>query len=131
MSTLDELTDRLSLVCKLLDRAAEDVRDLEPELAGMYIRTLGEAMVKVFEVQRAIFAVRPDLEPAFLREKSSDPEADRRLTVALSEAYALVDASRHSDALALLRAFSADERSELHKRMADTEADRIERELKA
>jgi hypothetical protein len=126
MVTLDTLTDRLSLACRLLDQASRDVRDLDAALPGNHIRQLAEAMAKVFEVQRAIFALRPDLEPAFLKEKSRDPEADRRLTEALGKAYALLDEARYAEALDLLRAFSGAEDSAFHRRIAEAESRTIE-----
>jgi hypothetical protein len=126
MVTLDTLTDRLSLACRLLDQAARDVRELEATFPGNHIRPLAEAMAKVFEVQRAIFTLRPDLEPAFLTEKSSDPEADRRLTETLGKTYALLDEARYAEALDLLRTFAGAEGSAFHRRIAEAESRTIE-----
>ena len=125
MATLDDLAARLEIAGHLLNEASEASRDLPLEPVNTHIRAIGEAMASIFDVQRAVFALRPELEPAFLKEPSLFPEANRRLTVALGEAYRLVDDGKSAEAVAFLESFAATESSEVHKRIAMVEAERI------
>ena len=130
MGTIDELADLLEVAGRLLSEASRTVRDLPLEPVPGNLRAIGEAMAKIYDVQRAIFSLRPDLEPAFLRESSPSPEANRRLTAALGEAYRLAREGSYAEASAYLRSFAANEGSEMHKRIAIAEAESMEKQGK-
>jgi hypothetical protein len=82
-------------------------------------------MASIFEVMRAIFAVRDDLAPEWLNEESHHSEANKRLTVALGEAIALADAGKYELAAKVLTDFAAAEPSVPHRRIAINEAARL------
>jgi hypothetical protein len=63
----DELNDLLDQAGKLLDQSAARVRDLDLDPSAN-IRRLGEAVMLAFEVRLAIFALRPDLQPDYLKK---------------------------------------------------------------
>src|SRR6266404_8909814 len=89
MAPLDELHHRLRVAAALLDSAAQDVRDIPLAPPKENIRHLGQALAAIFDVLRAIYAVRPDLTPKFLTESSPASDANKRLTAALGEALRL------------------------------------------
>lgn len=66
MATLDELEAQLRTVAQMLDGSASVIRDLDLN-SPTNIRRIAEALVLVFEIQREIYAVRPDLAPDFLK----------------------------------------------------------------
>ena len=68
MATYEELEILLNEASHLLDRAAENVRDvgLDPE---ENVRKIGEAMVLVAEIRQQIYKQRPDLKPEYLDQK--------------------------------------------------------------
>ena len=125
MATLEELSQRLQLAARLLAGSMDDIRDLSVGDTKANIRAIGEALTSIFEVQHAIFALRPELEPTFLKEVSPHSDANKRLTPVLAEAYRLVDKNNASEAMRLLEVFAASESSELHKGIALGEARRI------
>lgn len=127
MGSLDELELTLHVATKLLDSAASGVRDLGLAPVKDHIRSIADALAKVFEIREAIYSTRPDLRPAFLDNQSSDREADRRLTHALGQAYRRCDAGDRTGAVELLQAFLSSEVSDLHKGIAQHELDRLQR----
>jgi hypothetical protein len=126
MMSLEELNSTLRFAVKLLEVSAAQVRDVELSPDGRYIRLIGEAMANVFEVQQAIYRERPDLKPAFLDEATSNPDADRRLTHALAEAWRRADAGDRQGAIAVLRSFVSTEASNLHREIAHHELEQLE-----
>jgi len=89
MPTLDELDNQLTVAAALLDAAASTIRDHPLEPASEHIRRIALALGNVFDIQRAIYDIRPDLKPGVLREPSQFAEANGRLTVVLSNVYKL------------------------------------------
>ena len=109
----------------LLDDAAKEVRDLPLAPTKENIHHIADALASVFDVLRAIYAVRPDLTPAFLNDVSAMSEANKRLTRALGEAIRFADAGQMPKAIELLSTFAAAEVSPLHKRIAEHELERL------
>jgi hypothetical protein len=57
--------------------------------------------------------------------KSPDPDANKRLAEPLLRAYRLADARRFDEAVALLTEYASSETSEMHRRIALNEMERI------
>jgi len=125
MPTIEQLAQRLEIAGRLLAAAAEDVRDLSLGDTKANSRSIGEALASIFAVQRAVFALRPELEPAYLQQISPHTEANKRLTPVLAEAYRLVDAGQIMEAVRVLKAFASTEPSDLHRDVALGEAERL------
>jgi hypothetical protein len=125
MAPLDELHHRLRVAAALLDSAAQDVRDIPLASPKENIRHLGDALAAIFDVLRAIYAVRPDLAPKSLAEVGPASEANKRLTAALGNALRLADEGRTTDAAALLASYAASEDSSVHKEIALYERGRL------
>jgi len=125
MAPLDELHHRLRVAAALLDSAAQDVRDIALAPPKENIRHLGQALAAIFDVLRAIYAVRPDLTPKFLTESSPASDANKRLTAALGEALRLADEGHTTEAAKLLASYAASEGSSVHKEIALYERGRL------
>ena len=126
MGSLEQLDSTLRIASRLLDAAAAQVRDLDLSPLRDHIRLIGEAMAKIFEVQEAICRLRPDSRPAYLNQQSSNPDADRRLTRALGEAYRRSDSGDRRGARDVLESFTSTETSELHLEIARHEVERLQ-----
>ena len=125
MDKLADLNNRLKVIGRLLDGAATQVRDAPPSPTGAHIQKIGEAMAAVFEIQCAIYKLRPELDTPYEDPPQEVQAANRRLGDALIAAYDLADASRVPEAVALLRDFAKLEPSEYHRGLAEAEAERI------
>jgi hypothetical protein len=125
LATVDELHNRLRVAAALLDAAAQEVRDIPLAPPKENIRHLGEALAAIFDVLRAIYAVRPDLTPSFLTESSATPDANKRLTRALGEALRLSDLGQTTEAAELLSSYAASEASSVHREIALYERGRL------
>ncbi len=126
MGSIEELDSTLRVATGLLDAAAAHVRDIGLSPVQDHIRLIGEALMKVAALQDAIYQVRPELKPAYLEQRSPNPDADRRLTLALVEAYRRSDAGDRAGAIKLLTSFVATEASELHRNIARGESERLQ-----
>ena len=126
MASIEDLDSTLRVATKLLESATAYVRDIPLAPVRENVRSIAEALLKVFALRDAIYELRPDLKPAHLKDRSPDPDADRRLTVVLAEAYALSDAGDRLAAIELLTSFSATEGSEPHRNIARGESERLQ-----
>lgn len=90
--SLDELDRLLAVAAKSVDEAAASLvrSSLNDEKARLH--GLAVALGKIVDVQLAIYAVRPDLEPAHLREQSPyPPDESRKYGDALIKAMDLAE----------------------------------------
>jgi len=115
----------LRVAARLLDQAAEEIRDCGLEPVGGNVEHVGRALVEIFAIEEHVYAVRPALKAAFLSEPSPHPEADRRLTRCMSEALELEDAGRKAEAIEKYNEYLALEVSELHREIAAHEIERL------
>ena len=127
MPRIEQLHERLLAAASLLDAAAGEVRDIKLEPASANVRHIGNALAEIYEILRSIYAVRPDLTPAELEVPRDESGANKRLTVALGEAYGLVGDNRLAEAVALLNRFCDGEASEFHREIAKHELQRLEK----
>jgi len=124
MPTLDELDNQLTVAASLLDAATVVIRECSLAPTHEHFRRIGDALAKVYEIQHAIYAVRPDLKPGVLQEPSEFAAANGRLTVALSTAYKCGEAGQYNEAARLLAEFIAAESSDRHRAIAQMVLDR-------
>ena len=68
MASFEELEKLLEDASRLLDQAAQQIRELEVEPAKN-IRKIGEAIVLASEIRNEVYALRPDLMPDYLRKR--------------------------------------------------------------
>jgi len=119
MDPLVRLDRTLHLARDVLDEAASQVRDADLSPTRTHIESIGRALARIFEIQRAIYQVRPDLEKRDAEPPAEVRDGNRRLGEALIEAYELADNGNVSGAIRRLEAFADNEPSEFHKALAE------------
>jgi len=125
MDALANLHQRLRVAASLLDEAASEIRDAPLSPTKQHIYSVGQALASIYEIQSAIYKLRPELETKYEESSEDVSAANRRLGELLIAAYDLADASRLPEALALLSAFATNEPSEYHRSLAKTEIERM------
>jgi hypothetical protein len=125
MDALARLNQTLSVAAHLLDDAAGQVRDAALSPTQAHIRSIGETLVAIFEIQNAIYKLRPELAPVHEEAPEEVRNANKRLGEILIAAYGLADEGRLPDAIQLLRAFVKSESSAMHSELATIEIERI------
>lgn len=125
--TLDELDQILSEAAKLVDTAAQGVTTTDLPEKKDHLHSLGSALGLIFEVQSAIYGERPDLEPAYLREKSPYPPGEaRRYGEIFLKAVELSEAGDIEAAIQLLRSYLKQKPHEYFRAMAEQQLRRME-----
>ena len=126
MASTETIDALLSAAAALLDRAAGEIRDagLSP-VDGNVIR-VGRALAEVFEIQAAIYTMRPDLAPPELSQASPHADANRRLSRVMCEAFDLEQAGSRDRAISTYRDYLALEESLHHLDIARGEIKRLE-----
>jgi len=126
MDPLTQLNQTLRLASAMLDSAASQIRDAPLSPTKEHIESVGRALVCIFDIQNAIYKLRPELEPKYEEAPAETRAANRRLGEALIEAYDLADASRVQEAIEYLSAFAESEPSEFHREIAKGEIVRLQ-----
>jgi hypothetical protein len=127
MDALIKLHQQLRAAASLLDGAAAQIRDVPLSPTKQHIRSIGEALVSIYEIQSAVYKLRPELEIKYEEPLQEEAEANQRLGETLIEAYDLADNSRLSEAVELLTNFVASEPSEYHRELAKAEIERVKK----
>lgn len=125
MTTIEDLHNKLRVAAALLNTAAGEIRDLPVSPVQPNVRRIGEALVSIFEIMQAIYAVRADLTPPALKESSTASAANKRLTDAFAESIRLVEEGKLSAAIELLSSYAGSETSQFHKDIALSEINRL------
>ena len=123
---IERLHERLLAAAALLDAAAGEIRDIPLDPPTENVRRIGIALAEIFDILRAIYAVRPDLAPPQVEIAPEESAGNKRLTVALGEAYRLAAENRLSEAIAGLKSFCDVEPSQFHRQIAKHELQRLE-----
>ena len=123
MATLESLNELLREAARLLDKAAEEIRDSPLKPIRSNIEHTGKALAEVFELQLQIDALRPDLSPQFMKGPSKDPT--KALELLLRRSHFFEEAGEPATSVALLEFFVADQVSEQHIAQARSEISRL------
>lgn len=75
-TSYDSLEELLTSAAARLDAAASLIRDLRLN-PDVNIAKIGESLVKIFQFQHEIYAIRPDLRPGFLDDNHSRSRAKK------------------------------------------------------
>jgi len=128
MHPLEDLHRTLRVAAMLLDVAAGQVRDAKLLPVKENIRTIGESLAAIFEVQQVIYKQEPELR--LERQYEEPPEevrlANRRLGEAMIAADDLADAGKLKEARELLLKFAAEDPSDYHRKLAMLQVERYE-----
>jgi len=128
MHPLEDLHHTLRVAAMLLDVAAGQVRDAKLLPVKENIRTIGESLAAIFEVQHVIYKQAPEL--GLERQYEEPPEevrlANKRLGEAMIAADDLADAGKLKEAREHLLKFAAEDPSEYHRKLAMLQFERYE-----
>jgi hypothetical protein len=125
VAQIEQLHERLLAAAALLDHASGEIRDIPLQPCSDNVLHIGTALAEIFDILRAIYAVRPDLEPPQLETPPEQSAANKRLTVALGVSLDLAAVNRLGDAISKLEAFCQSEASQFHRRIAKDELQRL------
>lgn len=125
MASLESIHQLLAVAARLLDSAASEIRDAKLEPVRENIGQIGQILAGIFEIEQKIYALRPDLEPAYLSEPSPHPESNKRLTRFMFEACELEDAGELAQAIEKYREYLGLEDSSHHREIAEGEIRRL------
>ena len=92
---------------RLLNEAGQEIRELPLNPLSKNILHIGRAASEIFEIQYQLWALHPDVGPAYARQPSHDPEEALDWTLEHSRAFEA--AGDRGSALAFLRQFLARE----------------------
>jgi len=125
MDRLTQLDATLRAAASLLDNAAGQIRDAALSPTKEHIGSIGQALAHIFDIQNAIYKLRPELQPTYKEEPEELKAANRRLGQALIAAYDLADAGNVQQAIAHLQSFASSEPSAFHRELAVREQTRL------
>jgi hypothetical protein len=125
VDALLRLHQTLKVAGSLLDNAAGQIRDAALSPTKGHIYSVGKCLAEIFEIQQAIYKLRPELEKKYEESPPEIQEANRRLGETLISAYNLADAGKVPEAVALLEDYSKIEPSEFHRELAKNEINRL------
>jgi hypothetical protein len=123
------LHEKLLSIAAMLDSVAEVIRDIPLEPSKENVRHIGEALSAIYDVLRAIYAVRSELTPSQLEIAGPEAEANRRLTQSLGQALGKLDKGLVAEAVAELETYLLTEQSRFHRSIAEHELIRIKSQL--
>ena len=127
MASAETIHSLLANAARLLDEAATEIRDAHLLDKSTNIRRIGNALAEIFEIQHELYRHRPDLQPEFLRQPAERVDANRALTLAMSEAVEREQRGDIPGAIAAHREFLERESSEHHRDIAAAEIERLQR----
>jgi hypothetical protein len=127
MASPESIHRYLSVAATLLDHAATEIRDTKLEPVRENIERIGKALAEAFEIQRQVYLIRPDLKPEYLEKPSELSVANRSLTRYMYRASDCELAGDIKGAIAAFQEFLTLESSPLHRDIAATEIERLQR----
>jgi hypothetical protein len=125
VDALLKLHQTLKVAGSLLDSSASQIRDAALSPTKDHIYSIGKCLAEIFEIQQAIYKLRPELEEVYEEPPHEIQEANRRLGETLISAYDLADSGQVPEAIALLDSYSKTEPSEFHRELATNEIERL------
>jgi hypothetical protein len=125
VDALLKLHQTLKVAGSLLDNAAGQIRDAALSPTKDHIHSIGKCLSEIYDIQRAIYKLKPELEEKYEEPPPEVQEENRRLGETLISAYALADLGQVPEAIALLTDFSNTEPSEFHRGLATNEIERL------
>lgn len=124
MDPHDQLHRTLRAAANLLDSAASQVCDMQLQPTKQHLRSIGEALALVFEVQHAVEGLKPELAKRYEEPTEEESLANRRLGEAFIAADDLAERENNESAEVFLERFAAHEHSSFHRDLALLQAAR-------
>ncbi len=123
MITIDSINNLLEESRRLLNEAAGQIRDLPLDPQKPNIRHIGNALVEITEIQIQIYALRPDLEPFYLKGPLSNPK--RAFEGMMERVHQCKIHGANSTAIALLSRFLTIENTDEFHDQINSEINRL------
>jgi Protein of unknown function len=76
MASFESINEQLRMAAECLDRAVIEIRELPLEPAKEHIRSIGEALTNIIQIQHVIYLQRPELQPDYFDEDVPEPDPD-------------------------------------------------------
>jgi len=131
MDALRSIDLTLAAIAGMLDETAGEIRDAKLEPTSDHLLRIGRALNEVFEIRKAIFATRPDLEPNWMRAERPPSPDNRLLTMAMVDAIEYERIGDFSGAVELFEKFLEAASSPLHIDIARNEIQRLRKRLES
>jgi hypothetical protein len=129
MPDLKSLNETLCAAARILDNAATEIRDIPLDPTRENISTIAKALSLIFDIQRQIYQVEPNLEPEYLKRPSPYPkELNRRFGEIVIKDAELCDLKRYLEAIALYENFINENPPEFFINMAKNRITKIRRD---
>lgn len=125
MTSLKPLHQLLRVASHLLDQAATEVHEAQLEPTSENIEGIGRALLEVMEVQRRIFAERPELRPKTLAASDREADANKLFSQFMLEALELEDTGNTVAAVERYTRFIGISPSYHHREIARAEIRRL------
>ena len=129
MADIKSLDESLSAAARILDSAAAEIRDIPLNPTRENISAIGKALSLIFDIQRQIYKVEPDLEPEYLKRPSPYPkELNRRFGEIVIKDADLCDQKKYQEAISLYENFIIEKPPEFFINMAKSRIAKIKRD---
>jgi hypothetical protein len=125
MSKLTELENLLSECAKKLDGVTSLIKESELD-SGENIKRIGAALTYIYEIQHAIYEIKPELKPDSIKVESPHPLHNKLLTTAMSNAASLCDVQQFEEAIIVMKEFLDTDPPKNLARMAESRIAEIE-----
>ncbi len=89
MDSLERLNFTLKTSAYFPNSAAVQIRDIALSPTKEHIHKIGETLVAIYEIQQAIYQIKPDLAPQYDEPSQETSEANQRPSHTLISAYDL------------------------------------------
>jgi hypothetical protein len=124
--SLETINDLLQSASRALDEAAGQMSGSELQPSSKYVRIIGEVLTEIFAIQQAIYALRPELTPAYLNEPSPfPPDESRRFGEVLLACEDLIKTGAVSQAAAAWRQYLETNPHAFFRQMAENHLSRL------
>lgn len=129
IAELKSLNELLAAAARILDIAASEIRDIPLEPADENISKIGQISSLIFELERQIYTIAPELEPDFLKQPSPfPPGTNRRFGEIIIRATELCHKYKYQDAIDLYESYISECPPDFFIDLAEGEIHRIKTE---
>jgi hypothetical protein len=129
MADLKYLNEILWATMRILDYAAEEIRDIPLNPKKENISRIGKALTLIIDIQQQIYQVDPKLKPEYLKRSSPYPaELNRRYGEIVIKDADLCDLKMYHEAISLYENFISANPPEFFTKMAKNRIAKIRKD---
>jgi hypothetical protein len=129
MADLKYLNELLWTATRILDSAAEEIRDIPLNHTKENISTIGKALTLIIDIQQQVFRIDPKLKPEYLKQSSPYPgELNRRFGDIVIKDADLCDLKLYQEAVSLYENFISENPPEFFTKMAKDRIAKIKKD---